>query len=360
MEEYFLHPNTIVAFLLSFVVSLYVTNVIIKYSLRVGIGDEPLLKRKIHTKRTPNLGGIAVFIATMVAYFAFSDYNNSIRPDKIFSISILLFFVGIKDDFEPLTPKIRLLFEFLCAFFIIYITDVRLLTLWGIFGISTLPVWASYILSSLFIVTCINAYNLIDGIDGLLGSISLLGAICFGILFNMTGEWLWTLLCVALCGSLIGFLIYNWHPAKIFMGNGGALFLGTIFACFALKFMQNSNVLTSENIHIAAPHTIALSIISLPLIDLICVFIYRIISGYPPFVADNRHIHHRFLAMGLNHTYATLILLLSNILVVLFAYWVQDTGALISLVLTICFALFLNILVFYLEWQVLFMKSKSK
>lgn len=354
-----LHPNIIVAFLLSLVISVYITRSVIKYSLRVGIGDKPGEARKVHTKKTPNLGGIAVFIATIVSYFAFIDYHDIIRPDKIFSISILLFFIGVKDDLEPMSPKFRLLVEFACAIFIIYVTDIRLVTLWGILGIHTLPLWASYMLSSVFIVACINAYNLIDGIDGLLGSISLLGAICFGFLFNFLGDWLWTLLCVSLTGALIGFLIFNWHPAKVFMGNGGALFLGTIFACFALRFMQTTDPIYYEAIYIKAPHTLAFSLVAIPFVDLLCVFSYRILHWMPPFAADNSHIHHRMLRIGMKHDKATLSLIVLNLAIIAFAYFIQDAGALRSLLYTICFAVVLDVAFFYIEWQIRIYKRKK-
>ncbi|MDL2223003.1 undecaprenyl/decaprenyl-phosphate alpha-N-acetylglucosaminyl 1-phosphate transferase [Bacteroidales bacterium OttesenSCG-928-M11] len=354
-----IHPNIIVAFLLSLIISIYITRSVIRYSLRVGLGDKPGESRKIHTKRTPNMGGIAVFIATFVSYFAFVEYQDTIRPDKIFSICILLFFVGVKDDLEPISPKFRLFVEFALAFFVIYISDIRLVTLWGIFGIQILPLWASYILSATFIVACINAYNLIDGIDGLLGSISLLGAICFGLLFNFLGDWLWTLLCVSLTGALIGFLIFNWHPAKVFMGNGGALFLGAIFACFSLRLMQMTDPIYYETIQITAPHTLAFSIVAIPFVDLLCVFSYRILHWLPPFAADNSHIHHRMLRIGLKHDRATISLIVLNIIIIAFAFLIQGTGALRSFIFTVCFAVAVDIIFFYIEWQIKIYKRRK-
>ncbi|MCC8145458.1 MAG: undecaprenyl/decaprenyl-phosphate alpha-N-acetylglucosaminyl 1-phosphate transferase, partial [Bacteroidales bacterium] len=272
----------------------------------------------------------------MVSYFAFSDYTQTVRPDKLFSISIFLFFIGVRDDMEGISARSRVCFEFVCAFFIIYITYIRITTLWGIFHTTDISLFTSYVLTSVFIVGCINAYNLIDGVDGLLGSLSLLGAICFGLIFNSSDEWLWTLLCVSICGALIGFLIYNWYPSSIFMGSGGALFLGTMFACFALRVMQlhplNFNVL-----HISMPHTIAFSIISIPLMDMLVVFFLRLKNNKPPFSPDNRHIHHVLLNMGLNHAQATLILIGANLIIIVFAYFIQDTGALRSLIFTILF-----------------------
>ncbi|MDR0863891.1 MAG: undecaprenyl/decaprenyl-phosphate alpha-N-acetylglucosaminyl 1-phosphate transferase [Candidatus Symbiothrix sp.] len=329
--------NVIIALFLGLGISIFSTYNIINFSKKLGWGDDPSEARKIHKKKVPNLGGVGLFIATMVSYFAFSDYANIIRPDKVFSITIFLFFIGLKDDMDDISVRSRFLMEFACAFFIILITDIRITTLWGIFGIAELPIVASYIITSIFIVGCINAYNLIDGLDGLLGSLALLGSICFGFIFNGSGEWLWTLLCVAMCGALLGFLFYNWYPAKIFMGNGGAIFIGTIFACFAVRVMQLDPFIT-KNIHITMTHTMAFSIISIPVVDMFTVFMIRIYCGFSPFRADNLHVHHRITkGMGFNHAQASLFLVFVNILIILFAYHIQYTGALRSLLYTILF-----------------------
>lgn len=336
--------NVIFAFLLSLAVSAFATYRIVKISNSLGFGDSPSEKRKIHKRRIPNLGGVAVFIATVVSYFAFVDYSDSIRPDKIFSISIFLFFIGLKDDMEPISARSRFLFEFICAFFIIIITEIQITTLWGIFGIQEVSSVTSYILTSIFIVGCINAYNLIDGVDGLLGSLALLGVICFGIIFNYSNEWLWTLLCICICGALLGFLIYNWHPANIFMGNGGALFLGTIFSCISLRVMQLDPEIF-EVLKMNAPHAMAFGIISIPITDMLVVFLLRLKNKRSPFLADNRHIHHVLLRMNFSHSQVTLFLVFINLIIIVFAYFIQSTGALKAILFTILFVLFIEFLI---------------
>ena len=349
--------NVVIALLLSIVVSVFSIFYIIRFSKHLGWGDDPSEARKIHKRKIPNLGGIGVFIATMVPYFAFSNYADIIRPDKLFSISIFLFFIGLKDDMDGISVRSRFIMQFLCAFFIIFITNIRLTTLWGIFGIQELPLVPSYILTSIFIVGCINAYNMIDGLDGLLGSVSLIGAVSFGFIFNFSGEWLWTLLCIAMCGALLGFLLFNWHPATIFMGNGGALFLGTIFACFALRVMQLSPV-EYAGIRLTMLHTLAFSIIAIPIVDMLAVFTLRIYHGFSPFKADNRHIHHRLIGAGLDHAQASLVIVFISILVIVFAYHVQNTGALKSLLWTILFCFVLELVVIFIVY--LFKKKKRK
>lgn len=351
-----MNPNVIIAFLLSFSLAFIITKSIIHLCNRLNVGDAPDGKRKIHQKKIPNLGGISIFIATSVSYFAFSDYANIIRPDKLFSIAIFMFFIGVYDDIEPMGVKVRLFLEFLCAFFIIYITDIRMVSLWGIFGITDLSLIPSYILSTLFIVGCINAFNFIDGIDGLLGFISLLAAVCFGFIFKLYGEWLWTLLAVCITGALIAFLWFNRSPAKIFMGDGGSLFLGTIFSCFALRLMQLP-MISGDFLFIQAPHTIAFAIVAIPIVDITVVIALRLIHKRSPLRPDNRHAHHRLLAMDLSHGKSVLILGLANISIVLFAYFVQSAGALRSFVFTVLYCFLLELLLIYLSY--LYKKKKT-
>ncbi len=336
------------AFTASIIISIISTDNIIGFSNRHGIVDAAEGGRKIHKKSIPNLGGVCVFIASMFAYFTFSDYVNVPRPDKLFSISILLFFVGLKDDLEPVHPWKRFIYEFVCAFFIIYITDIRIPSMYGIFYVDILPYWVSFGLTSVFIVACINAYNMIDGIDGLLGSLSLLGTIIFGIMFYDVGEQLWALLCVSVAGSLIGFLIFNWNPAKIFMGNGGAMFLGTIFACMSVRIMQLDHI-DGSFFTITTPITIALGVVAIPIFDMLSVFTIRILNKQSPFKADRRHTHHKLLDLGLQHWQAVLVLIFANLLIIGFAYWVQSTGALRSILLTFGFCLLLGLTLHFIH-----------
>lgn len=345
----------ILAFLVSLIVSVYSIQRIIRFSNNRNIYDEPG-GRKIHTRKISNLGGVGVFMASMFAYFAFSDYALFPRPDTLFSISILLFFIGLKDDLESVKATRRLGYEILCAAFIIYFADVRIVSMYGIFSITELPYWASFMLTSIFIIACINAYNMIDGVDGLLGTLSLLGAGLFGLMFVAAGQYLWALLCASVIGGIFGFLIYNWYPAAVFMGNGGSMFLGTFFACVSLRFMQMGEIDLSFFRHsvlidITMPHTIALSIISIPIFDMLSVFTIRILNKQSPFEADKRHTHHRLMDLGLSQWQVVFVLFFSNILIILFAYYVQDTGALRSLLYTLLFCTSLQLLLMLLHWR---------
>jgi UDP-N-acetylmuramyl pentapeptide phosphotransferase/UDP-N-acetylglucosamine-1-phosphate transferase len=336
-------------------ISVFATQRLILFSKNIGLFDKPDA-RKLHVGKISNLGGVSVFMASMFAYFAFSNFALFPRPDTLFSISILLFFIGLKDDIEHVRACRRLMYEFICSAFIIYFTDVRIVSIFGIFTITDLPYWASFILTSIFIVACINAYNMIDGIDGLLGALSILGVSLFGVMFFAADEYVWTILSISVLGALIGFLIYNWYPARIFMGNGGSMFLGTFFACISLRFMQLGTFEIKEifggiDLNIHMPHTIALSIISIPIFDMLSVFMIRVLNKQSPFKADKRHTHHRLLDLGLSHWQAVLVLILTNISVVIFAYFVQDTGALRSLLYTLLYCTCLQLFLMLLHWR---------
>ena len=342
-------------FLISLAVALFSIRHTILFAMKKDLYDEPNA-RKQHTRKISNLGGVGVFMGSMFAYYAFSEMAVFPRPDALFSISILLFFIGLKDDIVPVKATHRLFYEVICSGFIIYLTDVRITSLFGIFQVEELSFWASCVITTLFIIACINAYNMIDGIDGLLGTLSLFGAVLFGLMFLSAGEYLWAVLCVAVVGALSGFLIYNWYPARIFIGNGGSMFVGTFFACVCLRFMQLDVISHSFFNHsviltILAPHTIALSIIAVPMFDLLTVFIVRIVNKQSPFKADRRHTHHRLLDIGLSHQSAVLVLLLVNVAIVVFAYFVQGTGALRSLLYTILLCSSLQLLLLVLHWR---------
>ena len=348
----------LIAFMASVGISIYSTKRIIGFSKRVGIVDDPNSEyRKIHTRLVPNIGGIAVFLSAMSVYFALCNFNTIHRPDKLFSISIILFFIGIKDDFEPISYNRRIIYEFLCAFLIIIIADIRILSMYGIFGVDDLPYWVSFIMTSVFIVACINAYNMIDGIDGLLTSLCLVGSLVFAVIFFCARDYAWALLCMCLAGSLLGFLRYNWQPAKIFMGNGGSMFLGTLFACLSLRLMQISLIDNTFFTVPIMPITIALGVIAIPLVDMLTVIVVRILRKKSPFKADRSHIHHRLLDIGLSHWQTVLVLVFVNFLIVFFAILVQYQGALISILSTLAFCVVLEITMIFMH-QLFLKKGK--
>jgi UDP-N-acetylmuramyl pentapeptide phosphotransferase/UDP-N-acetylglucosamine-1-phosphate transferase len=140
------------------------------------------------------------------------------------------------------------------------------------------------------------------------------------------------------------------------MGDGGALYVGTLFAFFSLRVMQMQTI-DFDYLKITMPHTIAFSIIAVPMIDLVVVFILRLLHGLSPFSADNRHIHHRLINLGLSHGSTTIILILINISIITFAYFIQSTGALRSIIYTLLYCIIMELMIIFINWALIKKKS---
>jgi UDP-GlcNAc:undecaprenyl-phosphate/decaprenyl-phosphate GlcNAc-1-phosphate transferase len=251
--------------------------------------------------------------------------------------SVLLFFVALKDDLISTGPKIRLFYQFIIAFIIVVIGQVYFCQIPFFQAENVLAKILNMIASLIFIVALINAVNFIDGIDGLAGTISLFIFAVFGFVFYQYGELSYAFISLAIAGSTLGFLLFNLHPAKIFMGDIGSMLLGVFMAVFAIK-LSNMESLRLGLIPIRNPNTLALSLLIIPIMDMVTVISARIHLKLSPFHADKRHTHHRLLALGLSQQAATLTLLGFNILVVVFAMLASCINGLLATLIVIIMA----------------------
>ena len=314
--------SAIVAFVMSTRFNLY--PIIIYVSKTKGLMDEPG-ERRVHSSKIPNLGGMAIFITfclttlLFVSFLRVSVYDLS-NLLSIISALIILLFLGVKDDLVFITANKKLLIQLIAVSMVCVLEDVRITNFHGLLGIGELPYIISILFSIFVFALVINALNLIDGIDGLAASIAILGSLSFGIFFLMAGYYLMTLMSAILIGSLLGFLKYNLSvDSKIFMGDCGSMIVGFLLAYQGIKFLEiQSEVLVSYNPENAP--VLLLAILSYPLFDLLRVFSIRIMQKKSPFTADNNHIHHRLLRLGLNHKQSTLLLFSSNLILVLITY----------------------------------------
>lgn len=224
--------------------------------------------------------------------------------------------------------------------------DVRITNFHGLLGIGELPYFISILFSIFVFALVINALNLIDGIDGLAASIAILGSLSFGIFFLMAGYYLMTLMSAILVGSLLGFLKYNLSVnSKIFMGDCGSMIVGFLLAYQGITFLEiQSEVLVSYNSENAP--VLLLAILSYPLFDLLRVFSIRIMQKKSPFTADNNHIHHRLLRLGLNHKQSTLLLFSSNLILVLITYSTINLPINLNLIVSVSFGILIYLLPF--------------
>lgn len=290
----------LIAFLLSILLSYLCYPVIIRISKAKRLMAKPN-HRSVHRFKTPNLGGIGIFLAiNLIITFLGNYFEDSSLLSLLGSITIL-FFTGLIDDLVGMKPKSKVLCQVIASLSIILVTDLRIENLYGLLGIFELSYTFSLILSVFFYVLLINAYNLIDGVDGLAGSYAIAVTSFFGLFYFANGNQSMFFLCISIVGSLISFLIFNLSKKeKIFMGDTGSMVIGFLLAYQAINFMSvdfNPNFMIQNT---KSPVFI-LALFSFPLIDTARVFLLRMIKRKSPFSADKNHIHHVFLEYGFKH-----------------------------------------------------------
>ncbi len=267
------------------------TPLIRRVAIRLGVIDEPNA-RKIHTDPIPLLGGVAIYGAFIAALLLF---GSRYRLNELVSILVgasLMSFLGVWDDRQGLSPLLKLAGQFLAA---------SILVISGVY-IGTFPWEALNIaLTLLWVVVVTNAMNLLDNMDGLSGGVGAVAAVFFLLLAAMNNQYLVGALSAALVGACLGFLVYNFNPASIFMGDAGALFLGFILAAVAIKlrFPEGVQIVT---------WMVPVLILGLPLFDTAMVIVSRLRRGYNPLTTPGKdHVSHRLVALGYTRREAVLI-----------------------------------------------------
>ncbi len=307
--------------------------VIIKIAELKKLIDEPDQNRKIHKEVVPTLGGIGIFAAFLIS---FSIWGNagSLESYPFFVAGLfMLFLIGIKDDILSISPNTKLFIQFIAAAEIVIGGGVVITDFGGIFGIYEVPWYMGAAVTIVAIMALVNALNLIDGIDGLAGGIGIVVSSLLGIWFWHTGFIALSVMAFSLSGALIGFLIYNIHPAKIFMGDTGSMAVGLILSYLVVQFLIANNAIMGSGWHIDNAPVFAISLLIIPIVDTLRVFTLRIIAGKSPFVADRNHTHHQLLDAGISPDMASFSLWMANFGIVAFAYFLNDLNANILLFL---------------------------
>lgn len=321
--------NLLLTCSVAFVVSFIAIPTIIRVADEKGLFDIPDA-RKLHTKPIASLGGVGIFIGFLLSLLLSIPLQQAPEFQYFCAASVLMFFLGIKDDILILSASKKFLGQLLAAAIVIHLANVRIDSMHGFLGIGQLPDLISYPLSYITIVVIVNAFNLIDGVDGLAGSLGILTTAVFGAYFTMAHMPSYALLSFALTGALCAFLVYNYHPAKIFMGDSGSLLLGLVNAILVIKFITVADSVNGT-FPITSSVAIGFSILLVPLLDTLRVFGVRISRGRSPFSPDRNHIHHLLLDRGLNHSQVTLICLTMNVSFIALAYVGRSLGSTILL-----------------------------
>ena len=279
------------------------TPVVKRLAVWVGAVDAPN-HRKVHTQIMPRLGGVAIFLAFLGAFIivfpAISGDHIHTALGVVIGASIIVL-VGALDDKFELSAKVKLLGQIVAAS-VVVLFDVKIELLNSPFGGTVIDFsspWISVPLTIFWIVGVTNAVNLIDGLDGLAAGVSAIASATMLVMALIMGNVTVTLLSALLLGSILGFLIFNFHPAKIFMGDSGALFLGFTLASLSILGFKQVAVVS-----FIAP----LLILGVPLSDTFFAIIRRIVNRTPISVADKSHLHHCLLQLGFSHRTTVLII----------------------------------------------------
>ncbi len=304
--------------------------------------DMPDDGRKNHAEPVPALGGVAIFVSLLITFaiMALLLDNWTVYPFLAGALC-LLFFAGLKDDLLVINPKKKIMIQILAPALVVAGGGVYIESFSGLFGIQTLPVWLAVSFTIFVYVVIINAYNLIDGIDGLAGGIGVIIALVSGGWFLTAGMLPQAVLAFCLAGSLLGFIRFNWQPASIFMGDTGSMVTGFVLAFLIVEMLQTGMTATTAPFHHIIP-LFAMALLAVPLYDTLRVFILRIARGQSPFTAGRDHIHHALLAMSGSHGRASAYLYLANIAVLMFviAFAALPAGLLFGLTLILCLVIF--------------------
>lgn len=308
----------------SFVISFLIVPVIIKYSLKRNLLDIPG-RRKIHKKVTPSMGGIAIFCGFFMSSLIWVDFSMWSEIKFILVALFVIFFIGVRDDLVPLRAIYKLIGQILAASLLIFLFDLRLDSLYGIFSITDLPDGISYLFTIFTIIIITNSFNLIDGLDGLAGTIAIIALFCFGTWFYLIGDTTFAILSYTMLGAILAFLIFNWEPSEVFMGDTGALVIGMLLAILAIHFINVNFALPfgSSYKFLASIGTAACFII-IPLVDTSRIIILRLIKGKSPFKPDKSHIHHAIMRLGKTHSQTTMILAATHCFYIAMAITLQD------------------------------------
>jgi UDP-N-acetylmuramyl pentapeptide phosphotransferase/UDP-N-acetylglucosamine-1-phosphate transferase len=318
--------NIFLSFFTAFAITFLAIPVIIKVAKEKHLFDFPD-ERKVHSSKIPTLGGIGIFLGFLFAMTFWTRFIECWHLQYLTASLIIISFLGIKDDLIGLSAFKKAVGQVFAALILVIWGDLRIESFYNIFGVQELPYMISVLFTTFTIIVIINAYNLIDGIDGLAASLGLVASVTFGVLFFMTGKnYQQSILAFSLAGGLLGFLKFNITPAKIFMGDTGSMVVGFIVAFLALEFIEIKDFAGNSWLAVGAAPLISMSLIFVPLYDLARVFGIRLWNKRSPFRADQNHLHHMLLKLGFSHMYSTFIMTLFASLLILLALMFERLG----------------------------------
>jgi UDP-N-acetylmuramyl pentapeptide phosphotransferase/UDP-N-acetylglucosamine-1-phosphate transferase len=314
----------LLASLISFIVAFTSIPAVIKIADAKKLFDLPG-ERKIHFTPIPSLGGVGIFAAVMLSVSTMVSFSATPGLQNFLGASVIIFFLGLKDDILLISPMKKFAGQLIAAFLLVYPGHFQLTSLHGFLGLTALNPLFSMLFSYITILVVVNAFNLIDGVDGLAGSLGLISTLFFGVVFAIEKDFAYAILAFSMAASLLAFLLYNFSPARIFMGDTGSLLLGLVNAVLVIRFINTASLPGTVMQFSAAP-AIGFAALFVPLMDTLRVTVLRVYQGRSPFDPDVNHIHHLLIKRGLSHMQITGLLGLLAIGFIAFAISTQSMG----------------------------------
>lgn len=336
---------SILCFLWAFMISVFAIPSITYVAHLKNLLDKPN-QRTVHSLLTPRLGGLAIFAGMVSALMLFGVINSGVQ--HLLAGAIIIYYIGLKDDIVTVSAFKKFFVQILATGIVIFMGDVRITSFQGILGVYDLPLGISYAFSFLVIIGLTNSINLIDGLDGLAGSIIVVILTTFGLYFYLYGGdnfKPYAYVAFSLVGGMVGFLRYNFYKATIFMGDTGSLISGFVIAVLTIQFVEMKALPTAP--------TIGIAILFVPMFDTLRVFTLRIMNGVSPFSPDKNHIHHVLIDCGMSQVATVITLVVVNAATILVVSVLKSYSNHLLLIVLGCQSL---MLIFILE----FLKRKFK
>ncbi|MFJ7932782.1 glycosyltransferase family 4 protein [Sporosarcina sp. NPDC096371] len=322
----------------AFVASIILTPLVIKLAFRIGAVDRPNY-RKVHASVMPRIGGLAIFGAFLIGYFILLPEDNNVNETAIIIGALIIIVTGFLDDMLEITAKIKLAGQLTAA--LVVVTwgglQIEFITLPFIgqldFGYWSIPI------TIIWIIGITNAINLIDGLDGLAAGVSTIALITMTVMALIMGNVFVAAMAAILAASSLGFLFFNFHPAKIFMGDTGSLFLGFMISVLALLGFKNVTVVSL---------IIPIILLGVPISDTFFAIVRRIRTKQPIMAPDKSHLHHCLLRVGFSHRQTVLVIyglaILFGVAAILFSQATVWGAILLIIVMLIAIELFVEVI----------------
>lgn len=322
--------NVVLALAAALIISFISTPLAQAFAQKVGAVDVPKDSRRMHHHPIPRLGGLAIFIGFIMSVVLFTEIDTQVRGILLGSVIVVI--IGVIDDITPLPAWLKLIFQIVAALVAVF-HGIRIEILsnpnpWSVneyinLGVMSIPI------TVIWIVGITNSVNLIDGLDGLAVGVSAIASLSILVISLVLGQWNIAILLAALVGACVGFMPYNLNPAKIFMGDTGALLLGYVLATISVSGLLKFYAIIS--------FVVPLLSLGLPIFDTLFAIIRRLLKGQNPMAPDRGHFHHRLIDMGLSQKQAVAILYSISAVLGLSAVLITTSGEMKALVLMFAF-----------------------